>query len=117
MPRTTLFRATIGAALVVALLTGCSDDDPGGTGETSNPTPDGAGASILDDLPIDGVIAGLEAAMGDVDIDVDGDTLHVHVADGNSSVPQGTGCMIVGSVLPDGFTAVVHQGGTSTTCD
>jgi hypothetical protein len=70
---------------------------------------------VPDDLEIGPVIAGLEVAVKPERVELDGATLNVYLGD-DTSLPQGTECIVIGAVLPDGYTAVVHRDGGTTTC-
>lgn len=88
-----------------------TDDAPaGGAGATDDPL------DIPDDIPLEAVVSGIEVAMEPEEVEIDGSTLHVYLAEDNAKVPAGTECIILESVLPDGATAVVHRDGTETTC-
>jgi hypothetical protein len=106
------------AAPTTAGSKGSGDSDPASdppsdpaTGDTeTNPL------DIPDDVPLGAYASGIEVAMGADKVEVDGTTIHVYLAEDNNKVPEGTECIVIGAVLPEGATGVIHRGGSETTC-
>lgn len=125
---------TVGLALT-SVLGACSSDGDGAAdpsppttagsptdpvGDPAGGSTDGDGATIpgasMDDVPLSAYGFGIERAMGAEKVEIEGTTVHVYLAADNTKVPEGTECIVVGAVLPDGATAVIHRGGTETPC-
>jgi hypothetical protein len=71
---------------------------------------------VLDAMGIEGKGDALVTATKADRFEVEDGVLHLYLNDG-SGVPEGTECMIVGSVLSDGEQAVIHRAdGTEVPC-
>jgi len=94
----------------------------GSNGSTDAPAdpPTGAGEAnpleIPDDVPLGAYATGIEVAMDAEKVEIDGTTIHVYLTEDNNKVPKGTECVVIGAVLPEGASGVIHRGGSETAC-